>query len=441
MPHAKPRLYRDPVHDTIALAPDSVEGRLLMDLLDTSEMQRLRRIRQLGLSQFVYHGAEHSRFAHSVGCAWLATRMLDQVQRGAGAISEDCRLVTIAAALLHDVGHGPFSHALEGLSGVHHEARSVAIVLGPDTEVHRALARVDASLPGRVASWLGGPRDGAEGEADSAAPAYLRDIVSSQLDADRLDYILRDGVMTGVHIGHYDLARIVAMIDVVDDHLALHHGAQQAVEGYLLARFHMYKQVYLHKTSRAAERMLVAALQRAAALARAGTPPDWWPMPFGRVLLGEANDPATFCQIDDVDVWVALKRWIGEADRPLADLARGLVHRRLFKTLHLPTIDTARAEELISAARAIARVRGFDPDVHVLVDESRDSPYRPFTGLGATSRAIRLIDGAGRGHFIEDRSEVVQMLGRLQHHQRLLCFHPDLADALARLDERGAQSS
>ena len=436
MPHAKPRLYRDPVHDTIALAPDSVEGRLLMDLLDTPEMQRLRRIRQLGLSHFVYHGAEHSRFAHSVGCAWLATRMLDQVARGAGALSAESRLVTIAAALLHDVGHGPFSHALEGLSGVHHEARSVAIVLGKESGVHQALCRVDPTLPARVASWLGsGP------PPRPPAPAYLRDIVSSQLDADRLDYILRDGVMTGVHIGHYDLARIVAMIDVVDDHLALHHGAQQAVEGYLLARFHMYQQVYLHKTSRAAERMLVAALQRAAGLARDGRPPAWWPTPFGRVLLGEANDPESFCQIDDVDVWAALKRWTTDADRPLADLARGLVNRRLFKTLHLPTTDTARADELIGAARAIARVRGFDPDVHVLVDESRDSPYRPFTGLGATSRAIRLIDGAGRGHFIEDRSEVVQMLGQLHHHQRLLCFHPDLADALARLGDRGAAPS
>lgn len=427
MPHAKPRLYRDPVHDTIALAPDGPEGRLLIDLLDTPEVQRLRRIRQLALSQVVYHGAEHSRFAHSIGVAWLAHRMLTQIARAVGSLPLEDRLVTLAAALLHDVGHGPFSHALEGLHGEHHEVRSVAIVRCPDTRVHQVLAARDPTLPERVCAWLG------KGEAAAGEPPYLVDVVSSQLDADRLDYILRDGVMTGVHIGHYDLARIVAMIDVVDGHLAVHHGARQAVEGYLLARFHMYQQVYLHKTSRAAERMLVVALERAAALARDGHAPAWWPEPLASVLLGQPVDPVTFCDLDDVDVWHCLKRWAAGADPVLADLARSLVHRRLFKTLHLPVHDTARAEELIDAARSIARVRGFDPDHHVLVDESSDSPYRPFTGVGATSRAIRLIDGAGRGRFIEDCSEVVQMLGRLQHRQRLLCFHPDLGPALRRL--------
>ncbi|MGM0576806.1 MAG: HD domain-containing protein [Myxococcota bacterium] len=426
MPHAKPRLYRDPVHDTIVLEPDSDEGRLLIALLDAREVQRLRRIRQLALSFLVYHGAEHSRFAHSIGVAWLARRMLDRVQRSADIPAEE-RLVTLAAALLHDVGHGPFSHALEALCGERHEERSVALVMDPDTDVHRALADVDARLPERVAARIAG--------TDESAPPYLREIVSSQLDADRMDYILRDGHMTGVRIGSFDLERILAMLDVVDGHLGFHRGGQAAVEGYLLARFHMYQQVYLHKTSRTAERMLVTALERATAL-RLDDAIAWWPPgPLGDLLAGGALPPTDFARLDDVDVWYALKAWTSEEDAVLSDLAGGLIHRRLWKAARLPETDDARADEMVSAARSVARVRGFDPEHHVLVDASRDSPYRPFTGMERHRGSIRLIDAAGRGRFIEDRSDVVEMLGRLRHRQRLLCYHPALREPLARLVE------
>lgn len=424
MPHAKPRLYRDPVHDTIVWDPESAMGRLLIDLVDTREMQRLRRVRQLAMSCFVYHGAEHSRFAHSVGVAWLATRMLDQIGRTV-ALTEEQRLLTVAAAILHDIGHAPFSHALEDLAGGHHESRGVELVLDPDSDVHQVLANVDPTFPERVASWMRGSED---------SPAYLREVVASQLDADRLDYILRDGHMTGVRIGDYDLARILAMLDVVDGHLALHRGAQAAVEGYLLARFHMYQQVYLHKTSRAAERVLVGALRRAAALKRDGHALAHWPGgPLGDMLLGRPVAPGAFITVDEVDVWSCLKAWVHEEDGPLADLSEALVHRRLWKPWRLPSVDDRRGDEIIAAARSIARVKGFDPEMHVLVDDARDSPYRPYTGVGGGAESIRIIDEAGRGGFIEDSSEVVQMLGRMRHRQRLLCVHPGLRGATARL--------
>jgi HD superfamily phosphohydrolase len=427
MPHAKPRLYRDPVHDTIAFAPDSVEGRMMMALLDAREVQRLRRIRQLALSSLVYHGAEHSRFSHSIGVAWLARRMLDSVARSVD-VALDERLVTLAAALLHDVGHGPFSHALETLGGGHHEDRTLALILDPQCEIHGVLAAVGPDLPARVAARIGG--------TDTAAP-WMREIVSSQLDADRLDYILRDGHMTGVQIGRYDLERILAMLDVADDgHLAFHTGGQAAVEGYLLARFHMYQQVYLHKTSRSAERMLVAALARASQLYAEGAAPAPWPTgTLGELLAGQDIRPARFAELDDVDVWAALKAFATADDPALSQLSFGLVHRRLWKARVLPSQDDARADELVSAARSIARVKGFDPDHHVLVDESWDSPYRPYTGVEGSRKAIRLIDRDGRRSYLEDRSSLVQMLGGVRHRQRLLCFHPDLRDPLARLFE------
>lgn len=432
MAHAKPRLFRDPIHDIIALEPGTPEGRLSLALIDCKEMQRLRRIRQLALSHFVYHGAEHSRFAHSMGVAHLTRRMLNQIAVSVPVSDED-RMVAVAAALLHDVGHGPFSHAIESVTGVRHERRTEGIILSPDSEVHRALAAVDPALPKRVATLACGGDDG--------GPPYLRELVSSQLDADRMDYILRDGHMTGVKIGSFDLGRIIAMTDVADGHLALHAGAQEAIEGYLLARFHMYKQVYLHKTSRAAERMLEAALGRAAALATDGRPPAYWPKGgLADLLTGKPVSHEDFVALDDVDVWLAMKHWARDTqDRVLQDLADGLVNRRLYKTLALPADKPARATEMVESARAIARVKGFDPDFHVLVDQTLDSPYRPFTGMEGSGKSIRLIvPTPGEPEtlqtvFLEDRSQIVELLGRLQHHRHFLCVHPDLRPALLRL--------
>jgi len=420
---AKPRLFRDPVHDTIAIPRGTIGGELLLALLDTREVQRLRRIRQLGLSFLVYPGAEHSRFAHSMGVLHLASTMLEAVARKT-AVPEDEAMVTLAASLLHDVGHGPFSHALEAVTGVRHEVYSRGIISDPESEVHRALTAVDAGLPLRVARRI-------DGEDRDEGTGYLADIVSSQLDADRLDYILRDGHATGVRIGAYDLARILALLEVADGHLAVHTGAQEAVEGYLLARFHMYKQVYLHKASRSAERMLEAALRRASILHAGGWRPTYWPGgPLGRLIAGERLGPADFTGLDDTDIWVALKAWAEEGDRPLAELAAGLVRRRLWKPLRLPTSDDRRAHELLDGARAVARVQGYDPETAVLMDACRDDLYRPYTGLGDRRTSIRIVDEGGRVARIEDRSEVVKMLGHLTARQRLLCVHPDLRGAI-----------
>ncbi|MCA9518394.1 MAG: HD domain-containing protein [Myxococcales bacterium] len=420
----KPKLFRDPVHDTIAIDQDDV-GRVILALLDTREVQRLRRIRQLGLSFLVYPGAEHSRFAHSLGVLHVASTVLDRLA-ARFPVSDEDRLTTLCACLLHDVGHGPFSHALEAFTGVRHEVWSHGIITSPDTEVNAVLRAVDPSLPERVAARV---------ERTEAAPSFLTDIVSSQLDADRLDYILRDGHATGVRIGAFDLERILALLDVADGHLAVHVGAQEAVEGYLLARFHMYKQVYLHKTSRTAERMLEAALRRAQELALGGAYGfGYWPGgAVGRLVRGETLAPAAFADLDDMDLWVALKRWADEADPSLAALAGGLVGRKLWKPLVVPAQNEERAGELAEGARANARVKGLDPRYAVLVDSCKDPLYKPYTGVGDKRTAIRIVDEQGRAAFIEDRSEVVKMLGQLTLRQRIVCVHPRLRGAVQRM--------
>lgn len=432
MKRAKPKLFRDPVHDTIALPQDTPAERLLVDLLDTPEVQRLRRIRQLGLTSMVYPGAEHCRFQHSLGVVWTAYEMLERLAKRT-PISEETRTLVLCGALLHDVGHGPMSHALEAVTGIHHERWTEALLGGPPPFPDRGgagplaevLAAFDPGLAHNLIALYG------KDPLPAGAPAFARDIVSSQLDADRLDYILRDGHATGVRIGNYDLARILALLELADSHLAIHVGAQEAVEGYLLARFHMYKQVYLHKTSRAAERMLEAMLRRACALHRGAAPPRYWPDgAFGRLVLGEPLSPAEFATLDDADIQMAIKHWALDPDPGLRALAHGLLHRELWKPLPLPA-DEARADELVHSARAVARVKGFDPDLAVLVDRSGDTLYRPFTGVRGED-AIRLVDSQGRMAFIEDRSEVVKMLSHLQVRQHLVCVHPSLREPVGR---------
>lgn len=416
----KPKLLRDPVHDIISIDPSEVGGRLILRLLDTPELQRLRRIRQLAMSFMVYHGAEHSRFSHSVGVYWLARRMVQQLRRSVEISSQD-QAITLAAALLHDLGHGPFSHAMEGVTGERHEIRTAGLITHPDSKVYQVLNDFDSALPAAVAAFSSGGGGG---------PAYLQEIVASQLDADRLDYILRDGHATGVQIGRFDLARILALLQVQDGHLAIHKGAEEAVEGYLLARFHMYKQVYLHRTSRAAERMLQVALQRAGVLKKDGMDLGYWPRsPLGDLLLGKKIEHPEFAQIDDTDVSMALKEWCACPDRGLAGLAQGLTHRNLWKVVDLP-VDPEAAEEAIDRARNIARRQGFEPEVDVLVDACRDSPYKPFMGGSQGVQSIRVADGHGGSWFIEERSDVVGLMGRLSHEKRNLCVHPDLASAL-----------
>ena len=403
----RPKLFRDPVHDIISLRKDSPEDRTLLRLVEAPEMQRLRRIRQLGLTNLVYHGAEHSRFVHSMGVAALARRMYDQLRPDGPAYE---RLVVVAAALCHDLGHGPFSHVTERIGGFHHEDITVALILTPGTGVHEALVAYDASLPERVA--------GIYDKQNHAEP--LRHIVSSQLDADRIDYILRDGLATGVKIGVFDVERIVSMLEIHRGVMCVSFRAVEAVEGYLLARFHMYKQVYLHKASRAAERMLEAAVRRARDLERGGAKVWLAEGALARLVRGQLDGARDISQLDDMDIWYALKRWEAADDPVLSRLARGLVRRHLFKTWPLPAAPDAEAEAM-EQAREIARSEGLDPAYAILVDSSADTPYKPYVpGSGTTDESIRIVKRDGSVVSIEEVSDVVRLLGQLHYHVRRL---------------------
>src|ERR1051325_5414884 len=192
------RIYRDPVHNIIRLRTDSDEGELMMRLIDAAEFQRLRRIKQLGLGLYTYQGAEHSRFTHSLGAFHLMTRVLDRLSKKYQIEKQD-RTAARAAALLHDVGHGSFSHVMEKVLGFHHEKFTVEVVLSNETAVGRHLQSYSSDMPRKVAAIIEG----------KFQPSALGQLVSSQLDVDRMDYLLRDSLMTGAKYGIYDLEWII----------------------------------------------------------------------------------------------------------------------------------------------------------------------------------------------------------------------------------------
>ena len=231
----------------------------MVRLIDAPEFQRLRRIKQLGLAMFTYQGAEHSRFTHSLGVLHLMTRVLDRL-REQYKITEADRAAARAAALLHDIGHGSFSHVMEKVLGFHHEAWTVRAVLSDETEVGRVLRAYSKELPDRVAAIIEG----------KFQPAALGQLVSSQLDVDRMDYLLRDSLMTGAKYGIYDLEWIInaLQIDEAGDRIYVAARGLYAVEEYLQARYYMFRQVYFHRTLRSAEAVLKSVLRRALALLR-----------------------------------------------------------------------------------------------------------------------------------------------------------------------------
>lgn len=375
-------LLRDPVHDLVTF--ESEEERIVPALLETSEMQRLRRIKQLGVTHLVFPGAEHSRFTHAVGAAHVMTRLIRRLralhdelpfwQRLASDRARDA----LAAALLHDVGHGPYSHLFEeAIAGApHHESWSLRIVRDPGTEVHQKLVSIDPGLPERVASLISGGAD------PSPYPLpYLAHAVSGTFDVDRCDYLLRDAHMTGVRYGLFDLdwllrsLRFEPQTDGRPPRFAI-DGMKglPAIEGFVLARRFMFEQVYLHKATRAAEVLIKAIFARAAMNVRDGTRLDPIPRALSLAANGDDVPLGAYLELDDVAIGAAFAAWENAKDPVLADLCRRLRRRRIGKTVELTGENAARerADDLLAQARELCTEAGLDADAHVALDVAED---------------------------------------------------------------------
>jgi hypothetical protein len=428
------RIYRDPVHDIIRLRTSADEGRVLTSLVDAAEFQRLRRVKQLGLALYTYQGAEHSRFTHSLGVLHVMTRALDHLGER-HAISREDRLAARAAALLHDIGHGPFSHVMEKVLGFHHEEWTVRAVLSEETEAGRVLRSYDAGLPQRIADIIEG----------RFQPAALAQLVSSQLDVDRMDYLLRDSLMTGAKYGNFDLAWVIKSLAIDEEHDRIYVTAPglYAVEEYLQARYYMFRQVYFHRSLRSAEVVLKAVLRRALALAREGR--EVWRAPgtaFAKVINHEPLTLQDHLEMDDSDVIFHLKQWQRSDDKILRDLSRRFVNRRMFKALDLDMPEEERQDFLLAARECVA-AQGFDPEYYFAEDRAGDVPYYFYTAEGAAPKArIYVQEGYARPR-IREISEVSAAVRGLQRGYQLhrVCFPAEAKEAVYALYHHTEESA
>ena len=420
------RIYRDSVHNIIRISTDTAEGRLLVSLVDTAEFQRLRRIRQLGLAHFAYQAAEHSRFTHSLGAFHLAARVLARL-RASYKIDEEHQTAVRVAALLHDIGHGPFSHVVESILKFHHEHFSIEAVLSPDTEVGSLLRKYSRELPENVAAIIRG----------DFKPTALAQLVSSQLDVDRMDYLLRDSLMTGAKYGVYDLEWIIKSIEINQDadHIYVSARGHAAVEDYLQARYYMFRQVYFHRTLRAAEAVLRSLLRRALYLFANGN--SVWHAArtaFETVLRGEKLSLKQHLELDDADILFHIKQWRRSDDTILADLSKRFLHRRLFKAFDLDMPENER-EEFVSAAKQIVEEGGFDTEYYFVDDGAGSEPYSFYTRDANDPKNLIYVEEGFARPAIREISEVSAAVRGLQEGYRIhrICFPPEVKDQIARL--------
>ncbi len=330
------KIFNDPVYGFV-----SVPYGLLLDLVDHPYFQRLRRIRQLGLTPYVYPGALHTRFHHALGALHLTQQAIETLCAKDVPITPEEAQAVCVAILLHDIGHGPFSHALEHtLVDMHHEEISMLFM----EDLNRQ---------------FGGQLDLAIAIFKNQHPKkFLYQLVSGQLDMDRMDYLNRDSFFTGVSEGVIGYDRIIKMLAVHDGQLVVEEKGIYSIEKFLIARRLMYWQVYLHKTGVTAERMLIHTLQRARELVMAGVELET-PRHLSWLLYrppGRHLEPAEllkhFAKLDDNDIITAIKYWTESTDATLAYLAQGLLDRRLLRLeWHNQPVDPDYADRVRAQVR------------------------------------------------------------------------------------------
>lgn len=314
----KRKIINDPVFGFINIPND-----FIYKIIQHPFLQRLNRIRQLGLAPFVYPGAQHTRFHHSIGAMFLMDEALKTLKEKGHDISKEETNAALTAILLHDIGHGPFSHVLEHalVTNIHHETISLLLMEQMNEE------------------WQGRLQMAIDIFTDNYSRRFLHRLVSGQLDVDRLDYLRRDSFFTGVVEGNIGSARIIKMLDVKEDKLVVESKGIYSIENFLMSRRLMYWQVYLHKTAVAAEKMMINTLRRAKELSMMGE--KLFASPALSYFLSKESTMADFkdngealrhfVNLDDNDIWSALKVWVSHPDTVLSVLSDGMVNRKLFK--------------------------------------------------------------------------------------------------------------
>lgn len=409
----KLKIINDPVYGFI-----NIPSELHFDIIQHPYLQRLRRIKQLGLSYYVYPGATHTRFEHVLGAMHLMNSAITELRRKGHQINEDERLAALTAILLHDLGHGPYSHTLEGilLKNVSHEDMSLLL-----------MEKINAEYGGKITL-------GIEIFNNNYSKKFLHKLVSSQLDTDRLDYLKRDSFYSGVTEGGIGTDRIIKMLNVADDELVIEEKGIYSAEQFLVARRIMYWQVYLHKTVIAAEEMLKRAIKRAHEEAHKNgvfaTPAlayffnhefDGIDDIKAKNLLSYTLDAYT--KLDDTDIIVSLKEWINHSDRVLSEISKRLINRDLFHVdISNKPFEERRISELKDKVTSKYKISEEDSCYFVFTDRIKNKAY----SLGKDNQITVLLKNGKTADIAEasDLSNIIALSETVEKYY--LCYPKDV---------------
>ena len=369
------RTYFDPLHQSIKLNSSIPEEKMVMELIDSSPFQRLRRIKQLGPAYLTFHGAESSRFTHSIGVFHIARRAINHLSKQEKNLEEE-KFVLYGAALLHDLGHGPLSHTSEEIFGIKHEEWTARLI-SSNNEINMILNKYGKNNSKKIADLI---------QHKKTSKKILISLISSQLDCDRLDYLMRDSYTTGTSYGHIDLDRILAAMTIAPDgDLAIHPKGLMAVEHYLLIRNLMYRSVYNHRLNEVCNWLLTQIINTARKL---GPKLVWADENMSSWLWNHKNmSTDNFLSNDDILTGYHISRWKNSTSKNLANLCDSFLNRKLLKALNISYFSPEFRLEALAKARVISEENNFDPDSSCGLREQMVQNYHPY------KYGLRLWDG------------------------------------------------
>ncbi|MBP2070714.1 HD domain-containing protein [Thermoanaerobacterium butyriciformans] len=394
------KYFRDPIYNFIIISENWI-----LDLINSKEFQRLKQVKQLGTSEVTYYGANHTRFSHSIGTMYLMDKALAQLKNVIN-IDEETRKIGLAAALLHDIGHGPFSHVFEKVMSTNHEQWTIDIILG-DTEVNRILRAVNIDFPQKVAEVI-------KKEYEHKFVSYL---LSSQLDVDRMDYLLRDSYYVGVKYGLFDVDMIIKSMLVCDDNIVIDYKGLYAVEQYVLARHYMYWQVYYHKTTRGYELLLQNILKRAKYLYEQNLLDIKIDLLIP-VFKNEKINVEEYIQLNDSVILYAILSWKNSRDKILRDLCCKYLYRDLYKAYEIEQSFPFS----LDAIKEILKNQNMDADYYLALDRPSNVIYDYYVEGEEGEKPPILINSMGKNKSITRFSESIKAISGSQKIKYYLYF-------------------